>query len=263
MDKQLIGVEKKADVAWITLNSPDSMNALSGPMLAQLNTVVDGLHGDATVRCVVITGAGKAFCAGGDLLGFKDDLAQPTTDRLLAKLRYAQDVFDKIEALPMPVLAAVNGYAIAGGLELILCCDMIIASESAKIGDGHARYGIIPAGGSSARLPRKISANRANFMLLSAELLPAQTLEQWGLVNRVVADADLLQAAGELAASISRHSPLGLKAIKDLLRTSLQVNTIEAARAELDAFVGYAQSADFAEGLAAFAEKRKPVFRGQ
>lgn len=262
MDKQLISMEKQGDVAWITLNNPDSMNALSGAMLKQLADVTDGLHQDAGVRCVVITGAGKAFCAGGDLLGFREDLAQPTTDRFIAKLSSAQDVFDRIEALPMPVIAAVNGYAIAGGLELILCCDMIVAAESAKIGDGHARYGLIPGGGSSARLPRKIAANRANYMLLSAELLPAATLEQWGLVNMVTADGELLEAATKLATSLARHSPLGLRVIKDLLRTSMETTCGQAARAEINAFAAYARSDDFAEGLAAFAEKRKPSFIG-
>ncbi|WP_233161367.1 MULTISPECIES: enoyl-CoA hydratase/isomerase family protein [unclassified Achromobacter] len=250
-------------MAWVTLDNPASMNALSGAMLEQLSDVIEALHGDAAVRCVVITGAGKAFCAGGDLLGFQADLAEPTTDRFLDKLRYAQEVFDRIEALPMPVIAAVNGYAIAGGLELILCCDMIIAAESAKIGDGHARYGIIPGGGSSARLPRKISANRANYMLLSAELLPAGTLEAWGLVNQVVPDAELKQAAGALASAVARHSPLGLRVIKDLLRTSREVSTAQAARAEITAFADYARSEDFAEGLAAFADKRKPRFTGR
>ena len=262
MDKQLIGLEKQGDVAWITLNNPDSMNALSGPMLEQLAGVVDGLHEDVGVRCVVIAGAGKAFCAGGDLQGFREDLAHPTTDRFIAKLSYAQDVFDRIEALPMPVIAAVNGYAIAGGLELILCCDMIVAAESARIGDGHARYGLIPGGGSSARLPRKIAANRANYMLLSAELLPAATLEQWGLVNMVTPDGELLEATGKLATSIARHSPLGLRVIKHLLRTSMETTCGQAARAEIDAFAAYARSEDLAEGLAAFAEKRKPSFIG-
>ncbi|RKP51899.1 enoyl-CoA hydratase/isomerase family protein [Pararobbsia silviterrae] len=263
MDTQWIGYEKNDDVAWVTLNNPASMNALSGPMLEELDRVVDGLHGDADVRCVVITGAGRAFCAGGDLLGFKDDLAQPTTERFLAKLKFAQDVFDKIEALPMPVIAAVNGYAVAGGLELILCCDMILAAESARIGDGHARYGIIPGGGSSARLPRKIAANRANYMLLSAELVPATTLEQWGLVNRVTPDGELLEAAAKLSASIARHSPLGMRVIKDLLRTSMASTSAQAANAEIEAFKTYARSDDIAEGLSAFAEKRKPVFTGK
>jgi enoyl-CoA hydratase/carnithine racemase len=232
-------------------------------MLEQLNEAIDALHRDDGTRCVVITGAGRAFCSGGDLAGFKTDLAEPTSEKFLNRLRFAQDVFDKIEALPIPVIAAVNGYAIAGGLELILCCDMIVAAESARIGDGHARYGIIPGGGSSARLPRKISANRANYMLLSAELLPARTLEQWGLVNLAVPDGDLAATAARLARSISFHSPLGLRIIKDLVRNGMNVSTREAAQAEIDAFSRYAGSHDFSEGLTAFAEKRKPFFTGR
>jgi enoyl-CoA hydratase/carnithine racemase len=263
MSAQLIDRARTGDVAWLTLNNPGSMNALSVAMLEQLADAVRDLRQDGSVRCVVITGAGKAFCAGGDLLGFQADLAEPTTDRFLDRLRFAQDVFDAIECLPMPVIAAVNGYAIAGGLELLLCCDMVIAAESARIGDGHARYGIIPAGGSSARLPRKIAANRANYMLLSAELMPARTLELWGLINLVVADGELLDAAAGLARSIAQHSPLGLKLIKGLLHSSVEIGAEAAARAEITAFEQYATSRDLAEGLRAFVDKRKPVFTGQ
>ncbi len=263
MDIQLIKRERKGDIIWLTLDSPGNMNALSLTMLEALNAAIDSAYEDETARCVVITGTGKAFCAGGDLRGFQADLAEPTTDRFLHRLRYAQVVFDKIERLPMPVIAAVNGYAIAGGLELILCCDMIVAAESAMIGDGHAKYGIIPAGGSSARLPRKISANRANFMLLAAELLPAKTLEQWGLVNAVVPDAELQDAVTKLSDSIAAHSPLGLKIIKSLVQESTKIPVEDAARAEITAFEKYAESHDFSEGLAAFIEKRKPAFIGK
>lgn len=260
-ENKLLQRRRQNGVEWLTLDHPASMNALSTAMLSQLSQAVEELHTDTTLRCVVLTGAGsKAFCAGGDLAGFKADLAEPTTDKFLDRLRYAQRVFDRIEALPVPVVAAVNGYAIAGGLELMLCCDMVIASESARIGDGHARYGIIPAGGSSARLPRKISANRANYLLFSAELLPAKTLEQWGLLNAVVPDHELMGVVENLVASIAGHSSLGMRAIKELLRNSLQSTVEDASKAEIRAFERYAQSADLREGLLAFGEKRKPRF---
>lgn len=263
MEERLIGRARTDGVEWLTLDHPASMNALSLPMLEQLAGAVEQLHQDEAVRCVVITGAGhKAFCAGGDLRGFQSDLAEPTTERFLARLRYAQQVFDRIEDLPMPVIAAVNGVTVAGGLELLLCCDLVIAGESARIGDGHARYGIIPAGGSSARLPRKIASNRANYLLFTAELLPARTLEEWGLVNRVVADDNLHGAVADLARSMTRHSRQGLAVIKHLLRHSLQRDPREAARAEIDAFSSYSHSDDFAEGLKAFAQKRAPMFHG-
>ena len=259
----LILREHHDDVEWITLNHPASRNALSLPMLQQLSEVIEQLHASPhTARCVVITGAGQAFCAGGDLRGFQADLSESNTDRLMQRLRFAMDLFDRIEALPMPVIAAVNGVAVAGGLELLLCCDMVIAAASARLGDGHARYGIIPAGGSSARLPRKISANRANYLLFTAELLPAQTLLEWGLLNQVVADAALLPTVRALAQSVAQHSPLGMQTIKGLLQRSTRTTLQEATQAELTAFANYAHSADLAEGLQAFAEKRQPQFTG-
>lgn len=257
-----VKVEIQQHTAWLTLDRPDSLNALSLDMLADLARAAAQVREAEDVRCVVIAGAGNAFCAGGDLHGFRMDVEAGATDRLIEKLDYAQRVFDDIEALPMPVIAAVHGYAIAGGLELILCCDLVLATTSARIGDGHARYGIIPAGGSSARLPRKIAANHVNFMLLTADLLPAATLAQWGLVNEVVADDSLLERAGQVAQQISAHSPLGLRTIKGLVRESLRGTQTQAAEAEIRAFREYARSRDFAEGLAAFAEKRRPSFQG-
>jgi enoyl-CoA hydratase/carnithine racemase len=261
--ESLVQCEKKDEVAWVTLNNPGNMNALSLELLQELERVVDDLGRDRALRCVVLTGAGRAFSAGGDLRGFLADLADESVQRLMDRLRYAQELFLKIEALPMPVIAAVNGYAIAGGLELVLCCDIVVAAESARLGDGHARFGVIPAGGASVRLPRKIAANRANQMLLTAELFPARTLHDWGLVNVVAEDARLLEVADELSRAIARHSPYGLRVIKKLAGDSVESSPAAAWEAELTAFRTYAGSHDFREGLSAFVEKRTPVFTGQ
>jgi enoyl-CoA hydratase/carnithine racemase len=259
----LIKVERKENVAWITLNSPENMNAMSISLLSELDRVTEEIRSDEAIRCVVITGSGRAFSAGGDLRGFQEDLGKPTTEPFLERLRYGQRVFEKIETLPMPVIAAVNGFAIAGGLELVLCCDIVVAAETARIGDGHARFGIIPAGGSSVRLPRKISANRASYMLLTAELFPAKTLQEWGLINIVVEDSNLVTAVGELSRAIATHSPYGLRLIKKLISTSVEIPADAAAQAEIEAFTEYARSHDLSEGLAAFVEKRAPVFIGR
>lgn len=257
----LLRIARHDSIAILSLNRPESMNALSPALLTALDQAVVQLAEATDVRAVIITGEGAAFCAGGDLLSFREALTDPTGDSLIANIAFAQDVFSRIEALPMPVIAAVNGHAIAGGLELLLCCDLVVASSTARIGDGHARFGIIPGGGASVRLPQKLTANRANYLLLSGDLLPAQTLADWGLVNEVVAPDALLDAALALAARLARHSPLGLRHIKGLAAQATH-DTEAGLRAELDAFRQYAKSQDFAEGLAAFADKRQPTFTG-
>lgn len=258
----LLRIEHRDNVAILTLNRPDSMNALSPALLRALDEAAIQLGYSTEVRAVIITGEGAAFCAGGDLISFREALADPSGDALIANIAFAQHVFSRIEALPMPVIAAVNGHAIAGGLELLLCCDLVVAASTARIGDGHARFGIIPGGGASVRLPQKLPANRARYLLLSGELMPAQTLAEWGLVNEVVPPEALLDAALALAARLTRHSPLGLHWIKTLAARATH-DTEAGLRAELQAFRQYATSHDFAEGLAAFAEKRQPRFTGK
>lgn len=263
MNPALVLAERRADVLWLTLNNPDSMNALSSRVAGELWREIERLQADPTVRCVVITGTGKAFSAGGELREFLQEISGPQPERFVDRIEQAQSLFRMIEALPMPVIAAVNGFAVAGGLELLLCCDIIVAAESARIGDGHAKFGVIPGGGSTARLPRKIGVNRAREMLLTAQLYPARTLEHWGLVNRVVPDADLHQTVAEMADTIARHSPIGIRTIKSLAARSLEHSQLAAEKAEIDAFRTYLHTEDFREGLTAFGEKRSPVFKGR
>lgn len=224
-----------------------------------LERVLDELAADASVRAAIVTGAGKAFCAGGDLRQFGDQLAQDPKS-LLATLEYNQGVLTKVERLPFPVIAAVNGVAVAGGLELALCCDVILASDQAMIGDGHAKYAIVPAGGSSVRLFAKMPANRAAHLLYSAELFPAGKLMEWGLVNEVVAADRLLARAGEIADHYSRQSPQVLRHMKTLARASFEARIEHGLRLELQAFQSHLESRDLAEGLKAFREKRKPNY---
>jgi enoyl-CoA hydratase len=165
-----------------------------------------------------------------------------------------------VERLPFPVLAAVNGIAVAGGLELILCCDFVLASDSAMIGDGHAKYAIVPTAGSSVRLFTKIAANRAFHLLFGAELLPATKLMEWGLVNEVVAGDRLLERAREIAHHYCRQSPQVLRHIKALAHASFEARIEDGLRLELQAFQAHLQSRDLAEGLTAFREKRKPNY---
>jgi enoyl-CoA hydratase len=249
--------------AWITLNRPEAMNAMSPALSAALTDAVDRVEHDERVRVVIITGAGRAFSAGGDLKSFRANVTSGSHDAFVAGLGESQAMFRRIEQLRCPVVAAVNGYAVAGGLELILCCDLVIAAASAKIGDGHAKYGVIPGGGSTARLPRKIPVNIAKMLLLTGELWPAHDLVACGLVNAVVPDAELKPAVAALAERIARNSPLGLRWIKRLVNDGLGQPLDTATHAEISAFESYARSADFLEGLTAFQEKRAPRFSGR
>ena len=223
-------------------------------MMQSLDRALDQIAVDQRVRAVIVTGAGKAFCAGGDLGEFSQ-LLEADASSLLATLEFNQGVFEKLEAAPVPVIAAVNGVAVAGGLELILYCDVVVATASARLGDGHANYSVIPAGGSSARLLRKVPANVAMHLLFSAELYPAKDFVAWGLVNRVVPDADLSEALA-LARSYARHSRRVLTAIKRLTQGAA-APVAKIARSELEAFADCLNYSDLSDGLMRFAAKAR------
>ena len=257
----LLSIE--GSTAWITLNRPEAMNAMSHELTAGLAEAIDAVEREERVRALVITGSGRAFSAGGDLKSFRAAVGAQSYDAFVERLRKSQGLFRRIEQLKCPVIAAVNGYAVAGGLELILVCDLVLAAESAKIGDGHAKYGVIPGAGSTARLPRKVPVNIAKMLLLTGELWPARDLAAVGLVNEVVPDDKLRARAAELAEQLARNSPLGLTWIKRLVNDGLEQPVEAAARGELAAFASYARSEDFLEGLTAFQEKRAPKFSGR
>lgn len=246
-------------VAIVTLNRPDAMNALSPNLMEALDRILDELHADGSVRVVIVTGAGRAFCAGGDLLEFGREL-ELDPPSLLDTLAYNQRVLLKLRALPMPVLAAVNGVAVAGGLELILSCDIVIAADTARIGDGHARYAIVPAAGSTVQLPTRMHAVHAMHMLFSAELFSARQCMEWGLVNEVVSQDRLNHRALEIAQKYSQQSPAVLQHMKSLVRAVHDGSVQSGLRAELRAFQTHLSSRDLAEGLRAFREKRHPRY---
>ncbi len=242
-------------VATLTLNRPDALNAFSNTMATALQSQLKVLADLPDLRAVVLTGSGRAFCAGGDLIEFEAAL---TSDKqaLLDLLRYNQDVLQMVEDLPVPVIAAVNGFAVAGGLELLLCCDILIAAEGAKIGDGHTRYGVVPAGGGTVRLMEKLSPSHAAQLFYTAALVDAKTLAEWGLVNEVVPADRLMERALEVAREISERSPEAIRHTKaltgHLARPADRQNRI---RAELERFAEHADGADLAKGLAAFRAK--------
>ena len=261
MSDTAVLVDIRDNVAWVTLNRPEAMNAMSPDLLKGIGAAVDQINETPGIRAVVFTGAGRAFCAGGDLTYFKTAInSDPQSFVRFADL--AQTTLRRVEMLAMPVIAAVNGFAVAGGLELILCCDLVIAADSAKIGDGHANFGIIPGGGSAIRLPRKIPSALAKRLLLTGNLLPAAVLKEYGLVNEVVPDDQLMAEVEKLLAELTKNSPLGLRWIKKLINDGLEQPIDTALRSETNAFESYVHSHDIREGLNAFEEKRVPNFTG-
>lgn len=263
MAYETIILDIRGTAAWITLNRPDALNSISPQVIDELNRAFDQLEKNDELRALVITGAGRAFCAGADLKASQARLSAATPARTNEIfLNALGDILRRVESFPCPVIAAINGLALAGGLELVLCCDLVIAAEDAKIGDAHANYGLVPGGGSSVRLPRKIGPMRAKYLLYTADFLPAQTLMDWGLVFDVVPAAKLSVAVDALTQKLAAKSPLGLRRMKRMVDDGLEQPLDTALRYELAINAMHAESHDRTEGLAAFAEKRKPNFKG-
>ena len=246
----------------ITLNRPKEMNPLDWDTVKELKSVVHELAADKNVRVVALTGSGKAVSAGGDLKGYLTLMR----DKAAFK-NFLDDLLEVCEFMRLncqPVIALINGYCVAGGLELFLACDLAYAAESAKIGDGHVNFGQIGGGGSNVRLPRWIMPSLARELLFTGKLLSAKESLQWGLVNKVVPDDKLLEAGLELANTLALKSALGLSIIKDVCNRSLDMPVEEGLHYEIDKVVDYAvTSHDCREGLNAFSEKRKPKFLGR
>ncbi len=262
-DYQTIIFEIRDRAAWVTLNRPDALNAVSAELLDELDHAMDVAESDPEVRVLVVTGTGRAFCAGADLKRVRDATVGRETGGMDTFLAKFMAVCVRLEQLPMPVVAAVNGLALAGGLELVLCCDLVVAVESAKLGDAHANYGLVPGAGSSVRLPRKIGQTRASYLMFTAEFMPAADLVEAGLVNMVVPDGELISAVDGLVAKMSDKSPLGLARMKRLILDGLETPKLEALRAEILTNNLHSKSEDMQEGLSAFKEKRTPNYTGR
>ncbi|MEH7251829.1 enoyl-CoA hydratase/isomerase family protein [Neobacillus niacini] len=261
MAYQTIIHEIKNQTAWIYLNRPEEMNSISKTLLTELVDVLQEVEKDESVRVVVLSGKGKAFCAGADLKELLGDL-EKKPDGQKGLLDSAGGIFEKLNNLSKPLIAALNGITLAGGLELAMTADIIIASEKAKIGDAHANFGVLPGGGGAVRLPRKIGMNRAKYLLFTGDFIPAQQMKEYGLVNEVVPAEELEKVVQEIADKISTKSPLVLREMKRLATDGQEQPLEIALRQELLALKNHTRSHDFQEGLAAFAEKRIPDFKG-
>jgi len=253
-------VERDGATATITINRPKVLNALSTQTIDELRRAVLALKYDDGVRVVILTGAGdKSFVAGADI----NELAAqtPTSGRELS-LR-GQHVFDLIENLGKPVIAAINGYALGGGCELALACTIRIAADTARLGQPEINLGIIPGYGGSQRLTRLIGRGPALEMLLTGDQISAADAHRLGLVNRVVTGANLMGEARKLAHSLASKAPVAVRYILDAVNKGMQMPLPDAQLFEATLFGLVAATEDMREGTRAFLEKRKPEFRGK
>ncbi len=260
MTRAGILVERAGGLAVVTLNRADKMNPLDRGTVRELREAAAAFERDDGVGAVAITGAGRAFSAGGDLAGYVKLYRSPADFR--AYLESFHDLLAAIEASEKIYIAAVNGFCVAGGLELVLACDVVLAAESAKIGDGHLNFGQLPGAGGSQRLPRAIGVLRAKRLMLSGELLPARECERIGLVGEVVPDAQLMGRTREFAAGLLEKSPAGVQGMKRLVNAGMRGGLEAGLALEMEHVHRYATTEpDATEGLLAFADKRKPVYR--
>jgi len=261
MGYQHIIYEKRDQAGWVYLNRERDMNSISAIMIAELANALATTEEDNDIRALILTGKGKAFCAGADLKEVLSGFGAkkgPETD-YLERIRV---VFSKLRHFSKPVIAALNGLTLAGGLELAMCCDIVIAAENAKIGDAHSNFGVFPGGGGTAVLPRKVGLNRAKYLLFTGDFIPAAEMKDYGFVNKVVPDRELEKTVDALARKIAAKSPLGLKLMKQMANQSLDQVEETALTQEFLTLRDYMRSYDMEEGLKAFREKRKPEFKG-
>jgi len=257
MSYETLLFEKDGGVCTITLNRPDRLNAINYQLATELEKVLTEIEEDDEVKTVILTGAGRGFCAGADI----KDMADPNAKPLPIGKRYT--FFNTLEDLEKPVIAAINGPCNGGGLEIALCCDFRIASETANLGLGEVKLGVIPAGGGTARLPRLIGPGRAKEFLYFGNRIDGKEAHEIGLVNRVVPPDELMPEAKRWAAELAERPPLSLKMLKYCVNLGMQMDLLGAIDYEGRCAAVLRNTEDHKEGVMAFVEKRKPVFKGK
>lgn len=258
-NSSLLAVHQDAGILIITLNRPDKLNALNRAVLKAIDAQIEYAYGSAAVKGIIITGSGeKAFAAGADISEFS--ALQPHDAQLLSK--EGQLIFEKIDKLTKPVIAAVNGFALGGGFELALACHIRIAAENASFGLPEATLGLLPGYGGTQRLPLIIGKGRAIEAMLSADKIPAQKALEWGIVNSITTQAELIPSAIALLHKFFSKAPVS---IQEVLRcTHLAIETSGTAfDQEAKSFGRCAGTEDFKEGVQAFMEKRPATFSGK
>jgi enoyl-CoA hydratase len=256
---ETILLERRGGVALLTINRPEKRNALNIQTRREGAAALDELREDDAVRVVVVTGAGdKAFIAGADIGEFEGRTANTQRDVMLGR-----SLFTAVDTFTKPLIAMVNGYCLGGGCELAMACDIRVASDKASFGQPEINLGIIPGGGGTQRLTRLVGEGKAMELILTGDIIDAQTAHSIGLVQMVVPASDLEARTMELAGRIAEKSPIALRLAKEAVRIASRSNLDEGLRREVDLFALCFSSEDKDEGVRAFLEKRKPQFKGR
>lgn len=257
---QTLIYEKKENIGVLTINRPQRMNAISNELTSELKKFLDEIENDDELRVLVITGAGdKAFVAGADINELVD------RDALIGRRvsRQRQEIFSRIENLHVPAIAAINGYALGGGLELALACSIRVCSDKAQFGAPEVKLGIIPGDGGTQRLPRLVGLGRAMEMILTGDFIDAEEAYRIGLVNKIVPHEELMEKAMELAKKIASRPPLAVRYAKEAVNRSLEGSTVSGFALESFLHALSCTTEDKKEGVSAFLEKRKGKFKGR
>ena len=253
-----VAYEKREGVAVVTLGRPEKLNALSREVLEDLLEVLEAISRDPEVRAVVIAGSGKAFCAGADVSEFAKSLPE-----IREFIDLGRRVFEMLETMDKPVVAAVHGFALGGGFELALSCDLIVAAEGAQLGSPEINLGIVPGWGATQRLLATVGPYKARELVLLGDRITAEEALRLGIVNRVVPADRVLEEALTIARKLAEKSPVALSAAKSIVNRGLKALISVGLEVERDTFMAVASTGDAREGVRAFLERRKPQWRGR
>ena len=257
---ETVEVAKRDHYAIVTLNRAEALNALSTQMAKDIIAVMDELSQDIDVWAVILTGAGeRAFCVGADLKERKG----MTKDEMIRQRALFVKAFESVVRFPKPIVAMVNGFAMGGGFEFALCCDMIVAAEEAFVGLPEVGLGIIPGGGGTQNLPRIIGKNKAKELIYTGRKISGQTAFDWGIANRVAPRGELFSVTVDLVREITKNAPLALQQAKLSVELGVEVDLAAGLALEAEAYNRCLYSEDRDEGLKAFNEKRKPNYQGR
>jgi len=259
MNYNLLEISIEASICTLTLNNPASLNALNSQMLDELNNALDQISKNDNIRVLVITGAGRAFVAGADI----SQMSGMSEEEALEFGRKGSLVFRKIETLPIPVIAAVNGFALGGGCELAMACDIRVASDKAKFGQPEVTLGITPGFSGCVRLTKIAGAGFAKEMIFTGKIIESAEALRIGLVNYVTSPDELIPAVTALAQKIAENAPVALKNAKDAINFAIDEDIETAIGYENIKFAECFNTEDQKEGMGAFLEKRKPVFKNR